>query len=373
MIRLSAMAAAALVAGAAVLAGGVLVSSGGTATPSPPDRPHIVPCPGTRLPWDQPFASNSVWNIGIGTGAQWDTTSAAARQLRSLNGVINTTDWGIATYIGQASDPLVTFKTEDGTLPPQQIHVSSRARPTGGTDRDMTFYDTTQPGKVWSFFGVSFNGSTASGGMGSVYSTMGDGVTTLVPQQVTYNYTGVINKYDIDQGAIRHMLRVAISPNDLAMPPNSTWNTNIPWPNDHVDYNGPTAYTGIIPAGTTYGIPANVDLSKLRLSKGGMMLGKALQDYGAMWKDMGGTSQITATAVPELADNRLLQQMEADFSKLVPYLAILTNQGPHSVNGGGSYPHEVTANIATPGTSCGLSPRTSAGPSSPAARSGSED
>ena len=88
------------------------------------------------------------------------------------------------------------------------------------------------------------------------------------------------------------MVRLAISP-DALKSPGATWTQNIPWPNTNEDYYGPQTYSGNIVAGSTFGIPKSVNLNSLGLSQGGMMLAKALQNYGGIWRDQGGTNQIT--------------------------------------------------------------------------------
>lgn len=298
-----------------------------------------------RAPWDQPFADTSFFNIGIGTGAQWDTTSAAAQQLHSLNGVINTTSWSISDSIGTASDPLVSIQNGGNTPSSVQMRVDPNAQPTGGTDMDMAFFDETQPWLEVSTWDTTNTGNGVSDGYAGVTDTTGNGLTAPpgYTNSSTYNYgAGVINSYDLSQGAIDHMLRISISANDLMMPAGSTWDDGPFWPNDHVDYDGPSMYTGSIPAGATFGIPASVNLNDLGLSQGGLMLAKALQDYGAYWNDSAGTNEAALSATPDTASNPLMQEMESDFQKLVPYLAIMTNQGANNVNGGGQHPYEVT-------------------------------
>ena len=76
---------------------------------------------------------------------------------------------------------------------------------------------------------------------------------------------------------------LSISP-DALKSPGATWDQNIPWPNGHEDYYGPRDYTGSIVAGSTFGIPMSVNLNSLGLSQGGMMLAKALQNYGGIWR-----------------------------------------------------------------------------------------
>jgi hypothetical protein len=312
------------------------------------NSPSTTSAPATvRLPWNQPFAADSPWNIGIGSGAQWESpNSPVIQELHSLNGMINVADWSLPVFTGTASDPLVTIVTTDGEMAPVQIHVPLDAVPSGGTDRNMSFFDETQPGHVWTFWNVQFdNGHDVSGGMtaglGSVFDTAGDGFSnpSYNPGQVGANYVGgIITPYDLSQGTISHMLRIALSDGVEAMPAGATWDTQLPFPITNVDYNGPTAYTGIIPAGSTFGIPASVDLSTLGLSQGGLMVARALQQYGAVWGDTAGTNQFTIYSEPQTAGNPLMQQAQADMQKLMPYMSILSNQSAETVNGGGTYP-----------------------------------
>ena len=113
----------------------------------------------TRNPTDIPFASTSVWNIGIGSNAQWSSSSDVdASQLHGLNGGVTPANWGQPIYFGTASDPLVTVTNTDTSypVPPQQIHIPIGALPAAasGTDAHMSFYDATQPGKMWSYLGA---------------------------------------------------------------------------------------------------------------------------------------------------------------------------------------------------------------------------
>lgn len=301
----------------------------------------------SRTPWDQPFAATSPWNIGIGSGAQWEDPGTPAMQtLRSLSATINTSDWSLPIFVGGPSDPEVTLSTSDNEIPPVKVHVPANAHPPGGTDRNMSFFDTTQPNKVFSYWNAQFNnGHDATGGitfgLGNVFDTTGDGFSkpSYASNEVGYNYVGgVITPYDLQQGAIRHMLRLGMSPDALMMPPGATWNSNDPFPMNHTDYWGPQLYVGNVPADSTYGIPKSVDLSKLGLSPGGMMLAKAFQDYGAVEGDIAGTRAFVIFSEPSTTANPLMQQMEADVQRLMPYISIMTNQRADNINGGGTYP-----------------------------------
>ena len=199
---------------------------------------------------------------------------------------------------------------------------------------------SSQPTKLWSYFRVSFNnGRDVTGGLtaalGGVWDTTGDGVANLLNPGSDYNFAvGTITAFDLTQGAINHAVRVAIGP-DALKSPGLTWTDNIPWPNTHEDYDGPKIYKGKIIAGSTFGIPIDVDLLKLNLSQGGLMLAKALQNYGAIWRDSGGEGSFIFYSIPEAEHNPLIQEMRMDLQKIMPHLNILRNQSSAAVNGGG--------------------------------------
>ena len=270
----------------------------------------------TRRPQDIPFSSDSVWNIGIGSNAKWGLDSDGdVQQLRSLKGVVNAGNWGQPIYFGTPTDPLVTVRNADKIYPvaPQRIHIPVNAVPAGppGGDGHMAFYDSTQPTRLWSYFGVSFNnGRDVTGGLtaalGGVWDTTGDGVANLLNPGSDYNFAvGTITAFDLTQGAINHAVRVAIG-RDALKSPGLTWTDNIPWPNSHEDYDGPKLYKGKIVAGSTFGIPADVDLLKLNLSQGGLMLAKALQNYGAIWRDSCDDGYLAFYSTPEAERNPLI-------------------------------------------------------------------
>jgi hypothetical protein len=123
----------------------------------------------TRNPWDQPFASNSVWNVGIGSGAKWGSSSDAdVAQLRSLKPWVNAGEYGMPIYVGTASDPLVTIVATDQSygFGPQQVHIPIDALPAAGADKHMVLFDKTNPTKMWSYYDCTFNnGRDVTGGI----------------------------------------------------------------------------------------------------------------------------------------------------------------------------------------------------------------
>ena len=95
---------------------------------------------------------------------------------------------------------------------------------------------------------------------------------------------------------------------------------------------------GIVP-GSTIGIPSTVNLAGLGLTTDGLAVATALQNYGAMPRATGGTTQFTLYA-EQAADagccTTAMANIRSDMAKIVPVLRIMRNQGPNSINGGGT-------------------------------------
>jgi hypothetical protein len=315
------------------------LDTGAPPPPPPPPAPPPPPPAGVRTPNLQPFNTTSVWNTPIGTGVVWSLPSDAdTRAINQANGAVNAGNFSSPFFYGKASDPIRTVTCTDNlqVVPVQSIHVPVGAAPSPDSDHHMNFFDATQPTKMW-----SYNGCVASTGgwtcnLGQVDNICGTGVDV---DQGTFGYNfgiGTMMLWELNAGVIRHSLRYSVSV-DIAASPSSqpgTWDQGIPWPNTHEDYNGPVTYTGDLIAGSTIGIPHGVTLPAL--SAGGAMLVKALQDYGAIMRDTGGTNAVIFYAEQSAEGIPAIAQMRADMPLIVPLLRVMRNQGPNSINGGGT-------------------------------------
>jgi len=137
-----------------------------------------------------------------------------------------------------------------------------------------------------------------------------------------------LRAWDIRAGRIRHALTFLLPFGRLKHGP--------VWPSAREDYWGFRDYTGHVPIGTLIAIPPDVDIGGLGLSPGGVVLARALQDYGAYCDDSVGTDGIVISAegasegLPELAD------MRRDFPVIRRYLRVVLNNARATPGGGGT-------------------------------------
>jgi len=72
------------------------------------------------------------------------------------------------------------------------------------------------------------------------------------------------------------------------------------------------------------------------LTKGGLILATALQQYGAMIRDTDGPDgPLNLYAQPSAEGSTVLAQMRQDMPKIQAVMCVLRNQSASTVNGGG--------------------------------------
>jgi hypothetical protein len=325
---------------------------------------------------DQPFTSTSVWNLPIGSGAAWESaTEPATAQLVGASTLsILAANYGKQFWVGGASDRAIQVIDTDVTpafeVPPESVHVPFSSLPLSQQIRWPTFFDLSVSGHplLYSYYGdvpdssppgcLLADDAGAISGMSctlaGVADPCGDGIA-MIHGASRYDFAiGTIRHADLVAQSITHSLRYAVSL-DLAMSlervdggsPGNAWLDAV-WPDDNEDYWGPVqghlgSYRGHIPFGSTIGIPAATDLSALGLSPGGMVLARALQTHGAIMRDTTGSfdpnvsaNELAFYAEPQDETNPLLVAMRSELAKIVPALRVLKNQGPSSINGGGT-------------------------------------
>jgi hypothetical protein len=292
-----------------------------------------------------PFAPDSVFNLPLGSNAQWQQNG----QLSSANVFVNTTASGFNEniYVGTASDPVVTVTNNagsGGTAGSFQVHIPAGAVPATGGDSTFTVEDTAD--NTWfSFGGFNWTGSnTATVSQASSEPLNGSGITQ--DGSDWDEGVGTLTQSDLNSGTIDHMLRMELPPDMLASFSQSSTNILAPdaWPQTQEDGfaingNGGPAYSGTVPFGVTIGIPAGaVEPTAVASNAGANMLWHALQDHGAMVRDSGGSGNtvIFQTDQNVNPNDPLIQGMDQLGSQIMASAQILSNQGPNSINGGGT-------------------------------------
>jgi hypothetical protein len=236
-------------------------------------------------------------------------------------------------YLSTPGNPDQHFHDRDATYPIADAVLrlppdAGPARPVEGGDHHMIVYG--DDGRtLYSFFDCAKTRDGFACGQSQKDDACGEALGG-------YGWgAGVIRKWEIESGEIRHMLRYALPA--ARTKAGATWISGLAWPADRSDYQGPRGlYRGEALYGSTIGIPADVDLSAFGLTKSGLALARALQDYGALQRDTGGDEGVLFFAESDSENLSQLADMRADLTKIVPVLAILRNQGPDSPNGGGA-------------------------------------
>jgi len=88
--------------------------------------------------------------------------------------------------------------------------------------------------------------------------------------------------------------------------------------------------------GTLIAIPPTVAVNSLGLTPSGIVLARALQDYGAYCDDSTGTENLIIDAEDAADGMPELQEMRADIVKIRTFLRPVLNNTPATPGGGGT-------------------------------------
>jgi len=290
-------------------------------------------CPCATETRDQrlwPFAATSPWNVPLGSGA----TFAAENDPRTVDlhaghTAINAKNYSHPVYLAAATDPMHML-TLVGSGRTVFYRIPAGATPAGGTDAHMHVIDAdgsivhetwraTQTGPfTWtaeSYKEIDLRGSGIAPRSSQNIGTRAYGGSAIA---------GLIRAWELEAGAIRHALAVSLMKSQLQAGP--------VWPATAED--PPSQYSGHIPMGTLMAIKPDVDLGALGLTTGGLMVARALQDYGAYAVDTGSNGP-AFYAEPD-ADPGIVRQISGDLPRLLGLLYPVTNNGEDNVGGGGT-------------------------------------
>lgn len=346
----------------------------------------VLPPVGDRLPWQYPFASDSVWNTSVGSGLTYVATNDSRHtQVINSAGSVNSTNWSDPVYLAKDSDPAVTVRhveylpvgwdtlsnTQSGTTSGAgpfvkeytnvRVPVGAAWQSTTNTDRKVhvvqpnginsieihKFYRTSDPALIYctnlSNTDLRYSGLNA-GAIASQISPTGGLIRNF---EVAAAKAGNVN-------AISHVLRVSMTAHLLKV--------GIIWPSKGQD-SSTTYHIGQNEYGTMLVLDKAVDIETLRYPTGvngarllnseEKALAYCLQDYGGYVLIRSGSNaadiiglQVEARSVDSTAVNNMKTAWQ---QVLIPKLRIATNshqvgtlnadrtpQDPDLISGGGT-------------------------------------
>jgi hypothetical protein len=342
-----------------------------TGTPVPTGTPTPSPTPGGRNPLTWPFASTSIWNMPIGSGAVYVPAQLARATVRTLitdqNIVImdptapltpiesNSAGWSGADRCPGGST-LATAPIPPGFLVPSAKHNYAYAvvQPDGHT------VSQGQP-----FTRCVAGGPATAGHTSPTVDLYTDGTLGAHGGSGLSSLGGTIRMGElVPGGSIPHALEINV---DGAA---DLWPNGWSWPAIKEDSYGPSRYGGKVPQlkmGGLLAIPASVNLDSLGLQTApGRMLAQTFQNYGAYVVDdsarsvnsicteLGPNGDVTAEFQQAWGFSFVTSGASGtdpwsqDINTIYSRLAVVSNNGPNSIGGGGT-PLQPLAPPLTPG------------------------
>jgi hypothetical protein len=275
-----------------------------------------------RDPADWPFSVDSPWNAPIGSEAEFaPVDDPRTSDLRDAAAAINAARWSMAVSRASDDDPLAVVTSPAGRW---RYRVPETARPAAPRDGDRHLL-VIDPRRR--FVDECWVARRTPSGLRCRYHVRNRLRGQGVGAGGTHAYGGsalggLIRTWELRTGSIGHALALAVPRRDLAHGP--------VWPATTED--GDATYGGSLPMGSLVAIPRDVDLGSLRLSSGGLVIARALQDHGAYLVD----SSENFTLFAEPSAEPLLAGARADLQTIRAALRIVTNNAAGRVGGGGA-------------------------------------
>lgn len=298
----------------------------------PLNTPGCEPSYGPRDPVFFPFATDSPWNTPIGSGAQLASDSdETTLDLLKVGTTVNRLRWSVGVGIASDDDPITHITYLDGAsdqprppdVQPEPLRIPPDAQLTGGQDG---WFVAIQPDRrtAWDFYALKRvpNGYTTT--YWRKIDLCGSGIDGGTRASKMALLGGLIREADIEKGEINHAIAISASHTQLRK--------GFVWPAYSEDGGGVNDYSGSIPMGSLFAIPGGVDVENLRLTRTGLLLARALQNFGAYVAEGGST---VALALERLVSEEVESELAEDWAILKNRMRRVTNNSPNAVGGGG--------------------------------------
>ena len=278
------------------------------------------------------FAPNSFWNTPLANSAALDTRSTSwvehlVSKVNTYGDWINSSQYSVPIYTASASQPTSSVWIDNYALNYQgnfrAVPIPADAQPAAGTDHHMVVYQPSSD-NYWEFWNTyqDVAGAWHAGSAAEIASQSGSsGIVPMVVRALfpsPYGATatglplagGLITPAELQSGQIDHAVAIAI-PHPLM----EWWWS---WPAQRSD--GDSADNCDIPEGTRFRLPANVNVNGLGLSRTATIIARAVQKYGMVVRDKGGSVAFFAQDPINMGAN--------------PYPSLFNHQSPTQVLAG---------------------------------------
>ncbi|MBS1882600.1 MAG: hypothetical protein JSS97_06545 [Actinobacteria bacterium] len=305
-----------------------------TQPPSTPPAESPVPPSEATTPAagsSQLFSPSSFWNRQLSPSAPLVPQSATyvqelVRQVAQTGSWINTNEYSTPVYVVGPGQPTskVTIVPENGApVDPRQqaslmaVPIPANASPAKGSDRHLVVWQpsTNSMWEFWELRNVGGQWTTdSSGAMDNVSTSVGYFNSESWPgAQKWWGATatslpllgGLIRIGELQAGTINHALA-------LAIPDTSS---SYVWPAQRSD--GRDSASSAIPEGTTFRLPAGVNVESLGLPAAAKAMAYAAQRYGIIVRDSSADVSFYGEDPTPLGTN--------------PYTQLFANQYPNAV------------------------------------------
>lgn len=287
-----------------------------------------------RDPTLWPFASHSPWNVPLGSGAQF--IAATSENFSLTRGAkVNLREFGHPVYFAAPDDPERLVEKSDGTpllrtrIPenaqadPSQWGALHVIDPRSRTALELTGVERRADGvlrtKDFAVTDLAARGFATESIRVSGASGLG----------------GLIRRGELRDG-IHHVL--ALSVIRKALHRKTGPGTAFVWPATRAPLSYGIDTPGPRQLGTLLALPPDLDITKLGIGDNGpaYQVARALQDYGGyIVESFQDANNDLDFFVEPAAENEIPPDFNAQLSRIIPHLKIVSNNGPERVGGGG--------------------------------------